>query len=254
VVTVSIITVVKDDALGLIATCESAIDQTFKQWELLIVAAPSVDETLCIAKKYQGMDSRIQLRLQSGSGIYQAMNEGIKETDKEFLWFMNAGDRFAARTVLAHAIGTLSRADCGVVIGGYKINNSSSERTFSYSARDVSALRFAFNRRGGCHQAMIFRTQVLKSIGGFDPSYSLASDFDLVLKVINKAGATRVSEIYAEVEPGGRADQGIKIVHDQKHEIRNNLFGSPLINLASFTWTCLARMRIAIRNSALKSD
>ena len=94
---------------------------------------------------------------------------------------------------------------------------------------------------------MIFHTQVLKSIGGFNTAYSLASDFDLVLKVIKKAGARRVSEIYAAIEPGGRADQGIFLVHKEKHLIRRNLLGGPAILAASLLWTGLARTKIISR-------
>lgn len=244
---VSVITVVKDDAIGLTSTHQSLLSQIFEDWEMVIVAGQSHDETLCVANGFQSIDSRVRAHEQVGKGIYEAMNEGIEMARGEFIWFMNAGDNFASPSVLAHAIEEFSKTNVGVIVGGYQILNDLSYPTFSSPGRNITRLSFAFTRRGGCHQAMVFSTQILKNIGGFDTAYSLASDFDLVLRVIDKAGAKRVSKIYAAIEPGGRADQGIFLVHKQKHEIRQNLLGGPVILIASLLWTALARTKIISR-------
>ena len=244
---VSVITIVKDHAAGLESTHQSLLEQSFVDWEMVIVIGASSDATLTVAKNLQGIEPRIRLIEQSSSGIYEAMNEGLTSALGEFTWFMNAGDKFSSASTLADAIGKISNQEVGVLIGGYRIDSSSQNKTYSFPPRAISGLSFAFNRRGGCHQAMIFRTNILRDLDGFNTSYSLASDFDLVLRVIQKSRAYRVSEVYALIEPGGRADQGIHIVHNQKHQIRKKLFGGPFVFLASGVWTALARMKIALR-------
>ena len=246
---VSVITIAKNHAAGLVATHQSLLEQSFTDWEMVIVIGESIDATLAVAKDLQRIESRILLIEQGGSGIYEAMNEGLATASGEFTWFMNAGDRFASTSTLAHAVGHISQNNVGAVIGGYRIESSSQNKTYSYPPRNITGLSFAFNRRGGCHQAVIFRTNILKDLGGFNTSYSLAADFDLILKVIQKSKASRVSEIYALVEPGGRADQGIFLVHNQKHQIRRNLLGGPVVYVASFLWTALARMKIIFRRT-----
>lgn len=246
-VKVSIITVVKDHASGLRETHESLLEQTLIDWEMLIVVGVSQDDTFSVARELRDKDSRIHVIEQQGTGIYGAMNEGLDSIIGEFTWFMNAGDKFTTPLVLAHAVDEISQGDTGMLVGGYQIDKGSADQVYGYPSINLTSLRFAFNRRGGCHQAMIFRTQTLKQFGGFNTSYSLAGDFDLVLKVIKKAGARRVSEIYAAIEPGGRADQGIFQVHQQKHQIRRNLLGGPFIFIASLLWTALARVKIIMR-------
>jgi glycosyltransferase involved in cell wall biosynthesis len=249
VASVSVITIVKNHAAGLAATHQSLREQSFNDWEMVIVIGESNDATLAVAKDLQRNESRILLIEQSGSGIYEAMNEGLAAASREFTWFMNAGDKFASTSTLAHAVGYISQNKVGAVIGGYRIESYSQNKTYSYPPHNITSLSFAFNRRGGCHQAMIFRTNILKDLGGFNTSYSLAADFDLVLKVIQKSKASRVSEIYASIEPGGRADQGIFLVHNQKHQIRKNILGGPVVFLASFLWTALARVKIIVRRT-----
>ncbi len=246
---VSVITIVKNHAIGLVATHQSLLEQSFSDWEMVIVIGVSGDATLAVAKDLQRIESRILLIEQSDSGIYEAMNEGLALASGEFTWFMNAGDRFASTSTLANAVNRISQNNEGAIVGGYRIEGSSQNQTYSYAPRNITSSSFAFNRRGGCHQAIIFRTKILKRLGGFNTSYSLASDFDLVLRVIQVSKASRVSEIYASVEPGGRADQGIFLVHSQKHQIRRDLLGGPVIYVASFLWTVLARVKIVLRQS-----
>ena len=244
---VSIITVVKNHSSGLRATYQSLAKQSFTDWEMKIVVGDSKDDTRSVAKEIGTNNPRIQVIEQKSSGIYAAMNLGLAAAAGDFIWFMNAGDRFTTSNVLGHAINELSICNASMVIGGYQIDQTQNPRIYSYSDRNVTTLDFAFTRRGGCHQAMIFRTRLLKDIGGFDVAYSLAGDFDLVLKVIKVAKAKRVSEVYASIEPGGRADQGIFEVHRQKHQIRRESLGGPTIFIASLLWTTLARLKILSR-------
>jgi glycosyltransferase involved in cell wall biosynthesis len=244
---VSVITVVKDDALGLKRTRKSLSDQTFNDWELLVVVAPSFDSTMDVATEFQSIDPRVNLLKQKSTGIYQAMNEGITAAVGDYIWFMNAGDIFTNHETLAHAVEKITKSSTGVLIGGYKILNGNNKQIYSYPTGEISLTEFAFSRRGGCHQAMIFQASVLRDIGGFETKYSLASDFDLVLRVIKRSGGQRDSRIYASVEPGGRADQGIFLVHKEKHIIRRDLLGGFAVLFASLVWTGLARTKIISR-------
>ena len=244
---VSVITVVKDHQEGLQLTHSSLLRQINPHWEMIIVVGHSSDRTLRTAKEIEGSDKRVLVIEQSGSGIYEAMNEGLAAASGEFIWFMNAGDKFATEYVMDHALTLIFNSRAGVVIGGYRVENGIQAASYTYSPRELSALRFAFNRRGGCHQAMLFRTDVVKELGGFNPHYSLAGDFDLVIKVIRSTSAYRASEIYAAIEPGGRADKGIFLVHKQKHEIRRNSFGGPVVFAASISWTALVWVKMFIR-------
>lgn len=244
---ISVITVVKDHAIGLQLTFESLLNQTFTNWEMIIVVADSSDGTLPLARQLQDKEPRVRLIEQNGKGIYQAMNEGIGFSEGIYTWFMNAGDKFASPEVVSNALNQFTNPELGLILGSHKI--AGSHRSFINGHREgsIAALSFAFNRRGGCHQAMIFRTETLKNLGGYDVSYALASDFDLVLRVIQESQARKVSEIYTSIEPGGIADRQIFQVHREKHQIRQRLLGGWFVFSASLVWTFLARVKILLR-------
>ena len=186
---ISVVTIVKDHASGLEMTHKSLLGQDFSDWEMVIVVGASKDSTLASASKLQLNDERIRAFEQNGSGIYGAMNEALKVVTGEYVWFMNAGDRFANDSVMTHAIDELERHNAKIVIGGYQVDSNGATRTYSFPFRRISRLNFAFNRRGGCHQAMIFHNQALRAAGGFNVKYSLAGDFDMVLKIIKSEKA-----------------------------------------------------------------
>ncbi len=244
---VSIVTVVKDHADGLMHTHASILQQTHSDWEMLVVVGTSSDGTLSTARSLEVHDRRIKVFEQKGDGIYGAMNEGLEIASAEFVWFMNAGDKFAAVDILEKAVREICLRNIGLLVGGYKIDGDGRRQEYTFPDKELKKFSFAFNRRGGCHQAMIFRTLPLKKLGGYDPIFSLAADFKLILKVIGDQGGFRVSDVYAEIEPGGRADQGILLVHSQKHKIRKEILKGPIALFLSFAWTKLATSKVKLR-------
>ena len=248
---ISIVTIVKDHVDGLTDTHASILKQTHSDWEMLIVVGSSSDCTLLTARAMESHDGRIKVLEQKGEGIYGAMNEGLEIASAEFVWFMNAGDKFAAVDILEKALIEISHRNIGLLVGGYKIDGGSPRQVYAFPNKELKKFSFAFNRRGGCHQAMIFRTLPLKKMGGYDPSFSLAADFKLILKVIRDEGAHRVSDVYAEIEPGGRADQGILLVHSQKHKIRKEILKGTVANFLSFAWTKLASSKVRLKRWSL---
>lgn len=240
VVTISVITIVRDHESGLAKTYQSLLKQDFSNWEMIIIVGESKDNTLEYARKLQLNDKRIHVVAQHGLGIYAAMNEGLKVTSRKFIWFMNAGDKFKDSSVINNAINEVELHNAAIVIGGYQVDSEGAAQIYSLPFRRVSKFSFAFSRRGGCHQAMIFRNQALQAAGGFNVCYSLAGDFDMVLRILKSKKVVRVPAVYASIEPGGRADKGIVQVYKEKHDIRKEVLGGPFVFFASITWTLLA--------------
>lgn len=245
---VSIITVVKSHADGLKETFDSLLNQNYDDWEMIIVCGESEDDTLSVAFALSEKHARVFLVQQRDVGIYDAMNEGINAATGGYLWFMNAGDRFFSSNTLSNAMRIIIHYDLDLLIGGYQIGCGDNSTSYSYPEKQISKFLFAFNRRSSCHQSMIFKSKTVRNFNGYDTKYTLASDFDLALSVVQYGAARRMPEIYSEIEPGGRADREIFKVHREKHLIRISHFRNPLVTLISLLWTSLARVKINFRH------
>jgi len=244
---VTVITVVKNHSIGLLKTIESLKSQVFKEWDSIIVVGASKDSTLTRAQEFAQADSRITVIVQEDSGIYEAMNIGITQSKSSLLWFMNSGDTFMDSKSLGHGVEMLSNSNFGFIVGGYKIANQPA--LYRQNASRITPLRFAFTRRGGCHQAMIFRRASVLQSGLFDTKFSLASDYDLCLKILKTSGAAKSAEIYALMEPNGRTDNSLVQMHREKLAIRSHFFAkSGWLRPLSWAW-----MYLALTKSNLKA-
>ena len=88
----SIITVNYNNKEGLRKTIESVINQTFQDFEYIVIDGGSTDGSTDILKEY---DARINYWIsEPDGGIYQGMNKGILKATGEYLNFMNSGDCF----------------------------------------------------------------------------------------------------------------------------------------------------------------
>ena len=243
---ISVITVVKDDAPGLQITFDSLIVQSYSDWELIIVASHSSDKTLEVASLISEKDKRVVFQVQEALGIYEAMNLGLTKVKGSHIWFMNAGDTFASSDVLEHALATIQKSSASLLVGGYKLGQEIGSRTFKYRSQSISRWRFAFNLRMS-HQSMLFESRVFKEVGNFDLKYRLASDFDLILKLMKMNEARTTEKIYSVFRPGGAADQNISQVHREKHLSRKANFQGGLMTPASILWTAAAWTKINIK-------
>lgn len=90
---VSIITPNYNASKYISETIESVINQTYTNWELIIVDDCSTDDSVQIIKQFQKLDSRIQLlRLKQNSGPAIARNRGIDACNGKFMTFIDADD------------------------------------------------------------------------------------------------------------------------------------------------------------------
>lgn len=69
----------------------SILDQTYENWELIIVDDGSTDDTHVILKPYL-KDNRIRCIYQSNQGVTKARNKGIEFCKKQFVTFLDADD------------------------------------------------------------------------------------------------------------------------------------------------------------------
>jgi glycosyltransferase involved in cell wall biosynthesis len=232
---ITIITVSKDNKSGLLKTIESILAQGYSDWELIIVIGTSQDNSLECAEEIAARDSRMSVIQQISTGIYPAMNEGIKIANGNYLWFMNSGDVFFDRNSLESGLYWVVSRNCSLIIGGYSVLGSA--EIYSVPIKKISMKNFVFTRRGSCHQSMVFNTSLVKSLDGFDPQWRISADYDLCLKVINIGQAEWVPQVLSTVESGGITDQNLKFMHIEKHEIRRrNLKKNPLISMISLIW------------------
>ena len=87
---ISIITINYNNASGLEKTIRSVVEQTYNEYEYIIIDGASSDKSKEVIQEYQRyIDFWCS---EKDSGIYNAMNKGIQKASGEYLLFLNSGD------------------------------------------------------------------------------------------------------------------------------------------------------------------
>jgi len=78
---------------------QSVLDQTFQDWECIIVNDGSNDATESIAQRWVRKDERFLYLYQDNSGLSSARNKGISQARGEFILPLDSDDKIADRYV-----------------------------------------------------------------------------------------------------------------------------------------------------------
>ncbi len=87
---ISVITINRNNRPGLESTIKSVFEQTFTDFEYIVIDGASTDGSVEIIEKYS---DRLKYWVsEPDKGIYNAMNKGIRQANGEYLLFLNSGD------------------------------------------------------------------------------------------------------------------------------------------------------------------
>lgn len=129
---VSIIMPAHNASATIVSAIESVMEQTYKQWELLIIDDCSSDETFSLVTAYVEKDKRIKL-FQTDKSVgkpFYPRNVGIKNATGRFIAFLDSDDLWLP-TKLEKQIPLFNEKNVGIVFSYYEkfTNNQSYAET-----------------------------------------------------------------------------------------------------------------------------
>lgn len=175
----SIVTVCLNAENCIRETIQSILEQTSSSYEYIIKDGISTDGTVNIAKSFseafaeRGITYRIIPK--KDSGVYDAMNQAILESQGEWVLFMNAGDRLANKNVLSMVEKYPGLQEAQIVYG----DNFSKTKEWLryYHAADLAYIRY---NQPFCHQSVFTRRELFGN-HGYSLNYKLCSDYHFYL-------------------------------------------------------------------------
>jgi teichuronic acid biosynthesis glycosyltransferase TuaG len=124
--TIAVIMPAYNAAIYIGESIESVINQTYQNWELYIVDDGSTDDTKIIVSKYL-LDNRIRYIFQKNSGQASARNNGINNTNANYIAFLDSDDKWESDK-LAKQLLYFENNNIDLVFGPSYLINSKGER------------------------------------------------------------------------------------------------------------------------------
>lgn len=155
-------------------TCKSVINQTFKNFEWIVVDGGSNVGTIDILKKYE--KNMAVFISEKDDGIYDAMNKGIKKAKGEWLIFMNGGDCFHDNKVLDDIFPNNCNHDCDIIFSDGINNIYNTKHPLPINRNGRLLLHKFFMNNSLCHQATFIKKHLFEKIGLYDTSYKIIAD------------------------------------------------------------------------------
>jgi glycosyltransferase involved in cell wall biosynthesis len=169
------------------ATIQSVLNQTFQNWELLIVDDGSTDRTLEIASSFS--DSRIQVISCPHRGSNPTRNAGLKQARGDYAAFLDADDLWSDDKLMAQYQALKANPNAAVAYSWNDFIDESGEvlHTGGHLVVNGNALAnlllVCFIENGS--NPLILR-EALLDIGGFDEELNAGQDWDLYLRLAAK--------------------------------------------------------------------
>jgi len=181
---ITVITVVFNGVRHLEETIQSVISQEYSNIEYIIIDGGSTDGTLDIIKQYQdSIDSWVS---EPDQGIYDAMNKGSRLANGSYISFLNASDIYFHDAIINIA-SSIVEENFDYCCGPVTIRNEENQDiSIAYPLKNFCYEQGRLMEMFAPHLSVFIKTEIFHALGGFDLSFALSSDFDLLLRMSSK--------------------------------------------------------------------
>ncbi len=177
------------------AAIESVRKQLYPDWELCIAddasTRPHVHPVL---KQYQGLDNRIKVTFRRHRGhIAAAANSALGLAAGEFVALLDHDDELSEHALYRVAIELNTHPDAGLIYSDEDKIDAAGQRFQPYFKPDWNPELFL--TQNVVNHLGVYRTDLMRSLGGFREGYEGAQDWDLALRVTEKLDAHQIRHI-----------------------------------------------------------
>lgn len=161
---------------------ESVLAQTYPHLEIVVVDDGSTDNVGAIASRYPG----VRCIREPNSGAAAARNAGIRNSNGDFLIFLDADDRLLPQGVQAGVQALEARQECGAAIGTYRRTTFDNRPLETHEQPPVNERQYEQmmeDNWAGFPARAIYRRSLFEHVRGFDTAIDGTADFELNLAI-----------------------------------------------------------------------
>ena len=185
----SIIIPLYNKEISIKSTIESVLNQTYPNFELIIVNDGSTDNSLETVQKID--DPRIVIINKPNGGVSSARNRGIEEAKYEYIAFLDGDDIWYPNALEEYKFLIENFDQCSVYCSSYsmsikenksKLNRYVVDDYYYYDALSYAKNGFALT----CSDCIVVKRECFQIVGGFNEQLAMGEDLDLWRRLSEK--------------------------------------------------------------------
>ena len=181
----TIITINRNNAIGLEKTLQSVATQTFKEFEYIIIDGASTDGSVEVVRKFESRFAHLKWVSEPDSGIYNAMNKGLRMASGDYIQILNSGDSLAAPDVTEQMLTALEKANNPSILYGNMIKCFPDGRQVTdkcFAGQEITLLGMYTGTLN--HNPAYICRELFEKYGYYDESLKIVSDWKWYLQAI----------------------------------------------------------------------
>lgn len=185
----SIITINRNNATGLEKTLQSVASQTYQEFEYIIIDGASTDDSVDVIKKYEPRFAHLTWVSEPDSGIYNAMNKGIRMAKGEFIQILNSADCLAANDITERMLAALENAGRPNIFYGNMVKcfpDGYRRVDKGFAGQEITMLGMFTGTLN--HDPTYIRRDLFDKYGFYDESLKIVSDWKWFMQAIILGG------------------------------------------------------------------
>ena len=181
----SIITINRNNAAGLEKTMRSVAEQTYKEFEYIVVDGASSDGSVEEIKKLEKEFVHLKWVSEPDKGIYNAMNKGLRMASGDYIQILNSADALAAPEVTGRMLDALEKASNPSIFYGNMVKCFPDGRKMvdkCFAGQEITMLGMFSGTLN--HDPAYIRRDLFEKYGYYDESLKIVSDWKWYLQAI----------------------------------------------------------------------
>tara|TARA_B100001971_G_C18221808_1_gene557701 strand:- start:148 stop:921 length:774 start_codon:yes stop_codon:yes gene_type:complete len=191
---VSVVTSVYNGEAYLEECVDSILNQTFQDFEYIILNNGSTDRTPEILKRYT--DPRLRIIHQKNLGISQSLNKGINLSNSDLIARLDADDYSFPQRLEKQV--TFMEQYPEIVLCGSRFKELIGKKYFVQKVQfiekdeDIRKILSCYNPF--CHSTIMIRKKTFTKSGGYNQKFKYSQDYELWVRILNLGNAEILKE------------------------------------------------------------
>lgn len=253
----SIITITFNSEKTVERTFKSVLNQTFKDFEYIIVDGASKDGTMDIVQKYEPLfEGRMKWKSEPDKGIYDAMNKGIQRSSGDIIGIVNSDDWLEpdALESVHNAFVANGEDKDTLYCGGINYVMLDQVKKWVVNLDSFKKQASLYVMAGVRHPGLFVPKEVYDKVGIFNSELRLSADQDFVLRCHYQGiKFYDIKKIVSNMAEGGLSTNGSKKAWQMSVEDRKKMLKGFNISGIKYHWLMFSwYVRNKARNTLVK--